>query len=581
MEQLIVPKYTTKLTCHAVGVVLLVAATALVGCSSGNPCPSGSSKTGDRCVTNTKPDSDNADSAATADPANFELTNSNVSDGAVDVDRAAALVLTFSAPIDATTANSLTVTIKQDDHILDVDVQVSGAELRVRPRSRMAMWQQHVLTVGSGLSSDVGLTLSSPVVISFVTNDGNWGTPIALESDETSGASEPAVTMNEHGQAMVVWTQASNILSNHFDAAASEWDGPLAVESTNTSANQPHVAIDPAGNAVAIWTQIQDANRNIFSSRSNAAGVWGATQSVESTEGTGVSEPRIALDAQGNGMAVWHRQEASVGGIWGNRFVQPGAWNTAGIIDSTSADTNHPRVAVDPQGNAVVVWSQYDGTRNSIWARRFTVPNTWNLPELIELDDLGDANNPQVAINSNGHIVVVWRQNDGTRNNIWANRFTPTSSWSGPTKLNTVESINSSSPQVAIDSEGNAVAVWEQEVGSVPGVWTSRSVSGSIWQTPKRLDIATTNNEAFEPQIALNSAGIATAVWLQFDGVKTYVQGARFSPLSGWSQPQDVGGLSTRTARSARIGMDNSGRAIVVWIQAGPGIPSLWSNRLD
>jgi len=42
---------------------------------------------------------------------------------------------------------------------------------------------------------------------------------------------------------------------------------------------------------------------------------------------------------------------------------------------------------------------------------------------LFETDDAGGAFSPQIAIDTNGNAIAVWYQSDGARNNIWANRW--------------------------------------------------------------------------------------------------------------------------------------------------------------
>jgi hypothetical protein len=83
-------------------------------------------------------------------------------------------------------------------------------------------------------------------------------------------------------------------------------------------------------------------------------------------------------------------------------------------------------VAMDDNGNAIAVWSQSDGTRNNIWANRYKYKGgwQWGKAQLIETNNIGDAQFPQVAINpSTGDAVAVWQQMDYTRLNIWANLF--------------------------------------------------------------------------------------------------------------------------------------------------------------
>ncbi len=50
-------------------------------------------------------------------------------------------------------------------------------------------------------------------------------------------------------------------------------------------------------------------------------------------------------------------------------------------------------------------------------------PKAWGAAALIETDNAGDARRPQVAFDGNDNALAVWYQSDGTRYNIWANRF--------------------------------------------------------------------------------------------------------------------------------------------------------------
>lgn len=58
----------------------------------------------------------------------------------------------------------------------------------------------------------------------------------------------------------------------------------------------------------------------------------------------------------------------------------------------------------------------------SIWANHFD-RSAWGAAELVETDDTGDAAFPQIAIDSNGNYIAVWHQNNGSGWDIWSNRF--------------------------------------------------------------------------------------------------------------------------------------------------------------
>ena len=76
----------------------------------------------------------------------------------------------------------------------------------------------------------------------------------------------------------------------------------------------------------------------------------------------------------------------------------------------------------------------------------------WGTAEPIETDDAGGAFAVQVAV-------------DTFRSNIWANRFVPGVGWGTAEPIET-EAGSAFNPQVAVDPQGNATAVWSQDIGT-------------------------------------------------------------------------------------------------------------------
>ena len=102
----------------------------------------------------------------------------------------------------------------------------------------------------------------------------------------------------------------------------------------------------------------------------------------------------------------------------------PKLFGTAELIEINNAgNASSPQITMDANDNALAVWSQSDGTRYNIWANRYTTNTGWGVAELIETDNAGDVYTPQITTDANGNALAVWRQDDGTRYNIWANRF--------------------------------------------------------------------------------------------------------------------------------------------------------------
>jgi predicted enzyme related to lactoylglutathione lyase len=111
--------------------------------------------------------------------------------------------------------------------------------------------------------------------------------------------------------------------------------------------------------------------------------------------------------------------------IYANRYESSSTtWEGAEIInDSGGLTYGYHQVSVDSNGNAFVVWMQHDGDYISIYANRYdTGSATWEGAEIIDAGN-NDAGTPQVAVDSNGNAFVVWNQYDGTYDNIYANRY--------------------------------------------------------------------------------------------------------------------------------------------------------------
>jgi hypothetical protein len=160
----------------------------------------------------------------------------------------------------------------------------------------------------------------------FSASSGSWNAPVVL-NDGAAQAYDAELAMTSTGDAIVVWTeasdagQASGIGANRYLAAAAEWSGETRVQPVGASPGvSPHVALDGTGNAIAIWLQGSLGNaarlevwNGAFDARD---GRWGLptklmTDPTAYTEGGESQAPQIALNATGDAVVVWTQRTAS------------------------------------------------------------------------------------------------------------------------------------------------------------------------------------------------------------------------------------------------------------------------------
>jgi hypothetical protein len=139
---------------------------------------------------------------------------------------------------------------------------------------------------------------------------------------------------------------------------------------------------------------------------------------------SGQASPQIAIDAAGNGLAVWQQLDGWHYRIGSNRYTAGAEWGTATLIEnSISFNSVEPQVAFDATGNALAVWHQYDTTQYSIWWSRYTAAGGWTKAAQLHLAGTGEAVLRQIAIDPNGNALAVWVQGEELTLDVWSGRF--------------------------------------------------------------------------------------------------------------------------------------------------------------
>ncbi len=127
--------------------------------------------------------------------------------------------------------------------------------------------------------------------------------------------------------------------------------------------------------------------------------------------------------------------------------------------------------------------------------------------------------------------------------------------WLAPAKLSAAGQ-SAQAPQVSVDAQGDALAVWQrfdEKSGKTVIEASSRPAGSASWQAP--AIVSSVGDEASLPQVALDSHGDAVAVWLSLSGSEYSIEAAARSGLGGsWQAPVTVRKLGTMTVMEPRPG---------------------------
>ena len=223
-------------------------------------------------------------------------------------------------------------------------------------------------------------------------------------------------------------------------------------------------------------------------------------------------------------------------------FVPAGAqatptWLSPVNVSDAGQDAFEPQIAMDPSGNSVMVWTRFDGTNLRIQAKwRAANGGTWGATESIS--EVGrDASAPQVALDPGGNAIAVWTQWDGAHSRTHA-AFRPSGGSFGGDQTISPSGRDANKPQIAMDSTGDAVAVWYRFDGTTDRIQAAvRPANGSFGGAQT---ISALGQESFDPKVAAGPDidANAVAVWTGSDGSNTRAQSARMRDVVGFPRPK-------------------------------------------
>jgi hypothetical protein len=234
------------------------------------------------------------------------------------------------------------------------------------------------------------------------------------------------------GQAVWIQLAAGDVSLWASTLAGTTWSTPTDIDAFTTGQHfvyDPALAVGPGDHAFAVWRQDTGTGARLYLNRFVPAPVPTWQGAVPLPDLLPFAElPIVAADASGNADVLWLQARAGESSrVWSARWIAGTGFTAADALEPTARvqgdDSESHRVVVSPDGTAVAVWTREAGTRRELWAARRD-GTAWSDGE--RLADVGaedDEVTLDVAIGPHGDAVVVWSQIDGTQRVVRSLRF--------------------------------------------------------------------------------------------------------------------------------------------------------------
>lgn len=332
-------------------------------------------------------------------------------------------------------------------------------------------------------------------------------------------AQAPEIAMTFQSDLAVVWQEleqgAIRVCARHMINAEDTWvPYPVVLQAGPDQVSSLHTAMDPAGNIHVVWCREEAGRHQVYTTGYHAASAaWDPAPTPLGGPAPGRLYPQLALNDAGQGLVVWHAE-----GPAGDRILachyDPGAraWSDRPTLVAAER-TSYLRMDLDPSGNALVVWVQEGGAGIQTLQASHLDGRTieWTRAPLL----------------SSGHRI------------LW--------------------------PQVGLDGQGRAHALWRQDAAGIMKLFAKRFVAGH-WDEHRTLlveDVGQSQAHA----LSVNAQGHALALWLQDQGAQTAVCLRRFDGRAWSARPTVLGASSRSGFQNPGVVLSPSGHVAVIWRQ--------------
>ncbi len=334
---------------------------------------------------------------------------------------------------------------------------------------------------------------------------GSDGVPVTgdvLVPSYTQGRQEdPAVAVSPDGKIIVVWEgqgddgdqfEFNGIWGRRFDMSGNALDATQIRCNTTSSGIQrnPDVSIADDGKFVVGWDGEGNDGQivGVYFQRFLADGSKAGTETPGNATTAGAQgNAAVKLRNNGDVVVTWNGNgPGDSNGVFFQRFdnTDTAVGPETLVNEASLVSERNPSIGCDGDGNFVIAWDEGTGPGfvRGVFKRRYNADGTpRGSSQLVNtfVDGEQDDANISVRVDAAGNYVIVWEsdEQDGDDNGVYAQRYAANGFPMGDEfPVNTETDDHQDDPDVAIDSAGNFIVVWEssRQDGSKDGVYAQR-----------------------------------------------------------------------------------------------------------
>jgi PKD repeat protein len=339
-------------------------------------------------------------------------------------------------------------------------------------------------------SKDIYLNYSSDYGFTYQSTDIRLDTDVPGDWDSTS----PQIVCDNNGHVYVVWKDMRNgnpdIYFNYSSDYGVTWqsaDKKLGAIPYTPAPQFPKIACDNVGHVYVAW------NNNLFNTSANYGATWLSQAMRIST--VGGEETQLTCDQSGRVYIAWLFGTTDV--FFNYSLDYGNTWQSSNReISNTGTLPYSISLTSDETGNIYCAWHDGRTDPNSpdvYFNSSSDNGNTWQTPDLkINTGTPGSIYSiwPVIDSDEGGRVYVTWYDRRNGIGDIYLNYSSDYgTSWQAQdVRLdNSSQSGDSGYPVIASDNNGHIYIMWNDDQGSSPGLYMNYSLDyGLNWLSENR-----------------------------------------------------------------------------------------------
>lgn len=289
-----------------------------------------------------------------------------------------------------------------------------------------------------------------------------------------------------------------------------------------------------------------------------------------STAGYDAVGPKVAFDFENKAIMVWSRYNGSNYVVQAMSRRVDGTWTQRSDLSDPNFDSHFVNLQNDGGSNTLAIWSAVQPTQNEIQSILDKYGIGWGPTRIVATSAPGNARLlfPQIAFDTEGNAVAVWLLKVGDYTIIQSSTKLAGELWTNPLEVTPASGPFEIKPQIAMDPTGKAIAVWPNEDTLTIQCAYKPLLDEWMWTEPKNISLPGT--AVGQPQIAIDHYGNATAVWIRNDGINFIVQAATKPKRGKWAAPVNLSAAGY-DALTPQLAIDSSGTVTAIWSRSNGG----------